>query len=413
MASPRHLHGFTMIELLVVIVIVGLIAAATLPTVVSMAQGQPVTAAAQLVQASLVGVRDAASSGAVRGVRLAPEAVTRLADGSVDPSQPLVCSRLVPLAMPPVYREGTVNIFPADAYPAAITGGRPCLVLEQSPGHWEPSGAGYVWLANPPTSWSWNIRAGEGVKVGAVGEYTVCGPMAVLPGDGNPEQFVNFGPPGSRGLPRTYTAPDGTTAEAEAEILLLVNGRDDDGDGYTDEGWDGLDNDGDGLTDEPDEWEVERWHDPQSRGVANEPYRISRRVAPAIGPPPVELPSGSVIDLTGWAGAMERSRCLVNRYSGAVDLIIGQSGGFAYDLPYSGPSSLGMDLGAWCHLWIGGREDIATPATPMPPPRRDAKLLTISRAGLVSILGVDPDAPPPTRPGELPAVHLQARQGAR
>ena len=36
------------------------------------------------------------------------------------------------------------------------------------------------------------------------------------------------------------------------EFLFLVNGMDDNDDGYIDNGWDGIDNDGDGIVDNVD-----------------------------------------------------------------------------------------------------------------------------------------------------------------
>ena len=43
------------------------------------------------------------------------------------------------------------------------------------------------------------------------------------------------------------------------EFLLLVNGVDDNDNGWIDEGWDGIDNNGDGNVDELAEWEPEVW----------------------------------------------------------------------------------------------------------------------------------------------------------
>src|SRR5208283_3702700 len=77
---------------------------------------------------------------------------------------------------------------------------------------------------------------------------------------------------------RTYTAPDGvTTATAQPDYLFLVNGVDDNQDGYIDDGFDGIDNDGNGVIDDALEWEAERW---TGAAVQNAPYAITRRPAP-------------------------------------------------------------------------------------------------------------------------------------
>ncbi len=101
---------------------------------------------------------------------------------------------------------------------------------------------------NPPTSWFWNIRIGDRIQINNAGPwYTVVGPMAVGPLNGNSELFVNVGPPGVR-------VPDssGTTAGNlyHPDFLFLVNGQDDNNNGWVDEGWDGVDNNGNGLMDE-------------------------------------------------------------------------------------------------------------------------------------------------------------------
>ena len=43
------------------------------------------------------------------------------------------------------------------------------------------------------------------------------------------------------------------------EFLFLVNGQDDNRNGFIDEGFDGVDNDCDGVIDDLGEWEVETW----------------------------------------------------------------------------------------------------------------------------------------------------------
>ncbi len=413
-------NGFTLTELLIVVSIILFVSALALPTVLSMAQGQQAVAAAQLLQGALMQAQSEAMRASsrrggeanttqsdaetLRGIRLVPERVTRLADGTIDPAAPLVSSALTPLTIPPAYQDGRVSIYPGWAYPAAVTGGRPCLVLEESPGHWEPAGGGYAWIPNPPTSWAWNLRAGEKVSFGPGDEYVICGPIVV----DNPEQFINYGPAGTApGFGRAYVPPDGPgRSDAEPEILLLVNGRDDDLDGYADNGWDGLDNDGDGGVDELDEWiERETWLMHESRGTVDSAYRVIRRAVPDDGPRGLALPSGVVIDLAGWDSGAGRSRLVVDRHDGAVNLMLDKTGKFRYDSPYSGTSAVGMGRDSYAHFWIGSRADIVDAASPIMPPKEDARLLTIDRAGLVSVLTVNPDDPERT--------YLDARRGAR
>jgi prepilin-type N-terminal cleavage/methylation domain-containing protein len=390
--------GFTLIELLIVISIVLMVAVSVLPSVVNSYREWDALKAAQLVQGSLVEARDAvSSSGLPRGVRFVPDAVTRVQDGTIDPSVPLVSSRIVPLDVPSPYENGRVNIIPAAAYPAAVTGGRPCLVLEEAPGKWHRivNGPTFdVWTVNEPTGWAWNVRVGERIVIGTGATYTICGPMAIPPGDGNPEGFVNYGPPGTApNLDRIYPSSDGQERRATPEYLLLVNGLDDDRDGYTDEGWDGLDNDPNGLTDEPSEWEPERWNEPQRTSTAIATYRVLRRPVPSGVRREVSLPRSAVVDFTGWAGVPQRSAVVVDRYSGAVDVMIDPSGRFTWDSPYGPMSQSGMERSAHAHFWIGSRADVAEPRVPMPAPMEDARLLTISRSGRIAVLDVDPGNP--------------------
>jgi prepilin-type N-terminal cleavage/methylation domain-containing protein len=414
-------RGMTLTELLVVIAIILTVTIMALPTILSAMQGQQAIAAAQLLQGGLMQCQSeamrasnrrggevnvaATEAETLRGLRLVPEGtLTRLPDGTIDPAQPLVCSTLVPLTIPPAYFEGRATIRGTAAqYPATLTGGRPCLVLEESPGHWDDGGGGWAWLPNSPTSWAWNLRAGERVTFDGGIQYVVVGPIAV----DNPEQFINYGPPGTgSGLTRVYTAPDGQAVTAQVEALLLVNGRDDDGDGYADNGWDGLDQDGDGLVDEPDEWtEQEVW---LGRHVTvptvDATYRVIRRPVTASEPRGVTLPSGVVIDLTGWDGQQGRSRLVVNRYSGAVDILLDKTGRFTYDSPFSGTSSVGMGADRYAHFWIGSRADIVDAAS-LRPPKEDAQLLTIDRAGVIGVIQVNADDPSRT--------FLDARRGTR
>ena len=213
--------------------------------------GRQVNEASRLVQAELVGARDVASrTGRAAGIRLLPDPAltTRLPNGQIDPKAILAVNRMVPIATAPNYSEG--NVLPgqpsANYSPALRTvngySNVPCLVLEQAvnnPADGSP---------NPPTNWFWNIRVGDQIQLMGSGPfYTIVGPMVAA----NPEQFVNVGPPGA--------APPRLSQGVPQEYLLLVNSRDDNGNGWIDEGADGIDNNADGVADDIKEWEVETW----------------------------------------------------------------------------------------------------------------------------------------------------------
>ena len=115
---------------------------------------------------------------------------------------------------------------------------------------------------------------------------------------------------GSFVLNRSY--PDGAPPHT-VEYLLLVNGRDDDSNGYVDDGWDGIDNNLPyeiannlpQLTDDQLEWEHETWlgalvnppvlplpfSSPLSTppvlitGILNQSYTITRRPVVVAGIP--------------------------------------------------------------------------------------------------------------------------------
>lgn len=251
-------RGFTLIELLVVILIIGLVSVVALPTVYFAMSRRQVSEAARALQGAIVGARDKAiHDDEPSGFRLLPDPafpLPRRPDGTVNPTI-LAYNRMIPIERPPAYSDGALSIYPdgnggSSNYPAAIRTvsgavGVPCLVLEAAPV--APNGA-----PNPPTSWYWNIRVGDRIQVNNAGPwYTIVGPLAVGTAQGNTEMFVNVGPPGSA-LPQLL-------GPAPCEYLLLVNGRDDDGNGYADDGFDGVDNNGVLGIDEAGEWEKERW----------------------------------------------------------------------------------------------------------------------------------------------------------
>jgi hypothetical protein len=186
----------------------------------------------------------------------------------------------------------------------------------------------------------------------------------------NPELFVNVGPPGTRSpLPRLFGA-----VTVYPEFLFLVNGQDDNSNGWIDEGFDGVDNNNNGLIDELAEWEVEAWGGSIiAQGVSNQPYTIQRRPAPVSNAREVALPSNVVIDLTTWgypyatqnnaslSPSLERSRLPVNEFSGYVDILVYPNGTVVPTTIYSTPSSFGLS-GSFFHFWLAERSDVTAPS---------------------------------------------------
>ncbi len=333
-------RGFTLIELLAVLAIVGIIAVAALPVVLEATGRDAAGRAARLLQGELAAATARAQRDGVAGLRLVPDAafpIKRLADGSVDPTAPLAYSRVVPLERPDAIQDGRVSIrstFPA-GFPAL---GTRALVLEQEVAYDE----GGFRAPNEPTSWAWRVRLGDRVEL-AGKVYTVCGPVV----EANPEGFVNYGPGLGTGLDR---------GDGWADWLLLVNGFDDDDDGWIDEGYNGLDDDTDGEVDEPDEWstECESWR--LNAPVVNSRYLIRPRPAPAADGLGLEL-AGAVIDATGWADASpSRSRLPVDRVSGYVDLTVHGDGRVEPVARYA-PTvpAVGMLKRPYLHFWIADR----------------------------------------------------------
>ena len=250
---------------------------------------------------------------------------------------------------------------------------------------------------NEPTSWFWNIRIGDKIRISNAGQYyTVIGPMT----QANPELFVNDGPAGSPPqLVRTYSNGTNNSGPFNVEYLFLVNGQDDDNDGFVDNGWDGVDNNlnsivhrragrvdrdrevagivgerfavGECDRDEPSGYS--QWT-PPTPGLLNQSYTITRRPAPSSGSREVALPSNVVIDLTTWATTHERSRFplpppgqralgtsqVINPESGSVDILVNPDGTVVPSTVYSSPSSFGLN-GAFLHFWLAERSDVAAP----------------------------------------------------
>jgi prepilin-type N-terminal cleavage/methylation domain-containing protein len=408
-----RLRGFTLVELLIVMLIILLVSAAALPTVLPALNHREVSEAARILQAGLVSARDTAiNNNAPAGIRLLPDPVfngINPTTGQLDPTRVLASNRFVPIQLPPDYSEGFLraNQFyvagsftqdPTTSYPYWFgnSGGtayypvltQALLYVEESV--YEPTSG----LPHPPTSWYWNIRIGDKLQINNTGIlYTVVGPMNIP----NPELFVNIGPPGTTSFLQR-TGPGGTIANPE--LLFLVNGQDDNNDGFVDNGWDGVDNDGDGLVDQMTsagnymgEWidnnrkpiEAEQWPNSASTfsiATRDFPYRIIRRPSVVPGARETLLPSSVVVDLTTWeptafggAYVQERSRLPISQLplnqatgltdlnlppTGFVDILVQPNGQVVPTTIYSSPSSFGMSS-AFYHFWLAERSDLFDP----------------------------------------------------
>ena len=182
------------------------------------------------------------------------------------------------------------------------------------------------------------------------------------------------------------------------EYLYLMNGIDDNGNGWVDEACDGIDNDGDGITDpgfngiddnkdgvidDPAEllmgvtpgaeYEKEVFIGSQaSMPPSNSAYTIVRRPVVSPGAREVTLPAGVVIDLTTWNASTlgtgvlpERSRLPVDPFTGYVDIMIDQTGRVV--TPGAGSDGGGaygnspLSSVPFYHFWLTEREGVVPP----------------------------------------------------
>jgi prepilin-type N-terminal cleavage/methylation domain-containing protein len=429
---PTHRPGgFTLVELMVVVLIIVIVSAATLPVIIPAISHRQVSEGARLLQATLVGARDAAiRSNAPRGVRLLP-------DPAFPGPSPLAANRMIAIEPAPDYISGQIELtkddFPTAGLPQQISISE---ALFTDPG----KVTGTNTIPSEPTSWYWNIRQGDKIRFDDSGRYyTVAGPVRIgafndknnttfagfsgsLPS--NTERYVNFGPPGYVLNPTTQKAAvndpnpvngyslTNLTGTHFPEILILVNGQDDDGDGWVDESFDGIDNDGDGITDpgyngiddnndgvvdDPAELRINKdgEYEPETLigsqytlsavGTHNYNYTIVRRPVVSPGAREVPLPQGVVIDMTTWnadraidkntinfVGATrtppppERSRLPVDPYSYTVDILINPNG----QVVPPGPGQIAMNSSSFSsptsnlpffHFWVTEREDVFDP----------------------------------------------------
>lgn len=371
--AAKSTRGFTLIELLVVLVIILMVSAAALPTVLSGLEQRQVIEAARIMQAAVAGARDAAiSSNAPRGIRLLPDPVlTQPPVGSFTTAgggttytggaTTWACNRFVPIEPAPDYREGRAIIYPGwnndPEYSSYSTPAPKVLCVLQSFINSPAAGSVLVEL----TSWAWNIRVGDRIQFqsdddpsrtpGGGHVYTVVGPV-VTP---NPERYVNYG----SAEPPTPTSPP-IVMPAPPEFLLLVNGVDDDGDGFVDNGFDGVTS---GF--EPENWLGAQVQQAASGAVLR--YVAKRRPIPSPGARETLLPSNVVIDLTTWNRTdgmpLERSRLPIDGLARYIDVLIAPSGQIIQSTSFSSPSSY---VSPFLHFWLTDREGVVAPITTTP-----------------------------------------------
>jgi len=293
-------HGFTLVELLVVLFIVGLVSAATLPIIIPTLNQRQVQEGSRILQQALINARFAAmSTGRPAGVRLLPDPVYNGPDGT-DLLRPLAYNRMLQLEPAPdfsdgelvIHRNGASGKDVVDFFSNSVSWRQrmigtppnadvskgpqdpyridPRIVLRQ----FKKKSLGAPTPVEP-TSWSWNIRAGDRIAVGVQNNinFVIAGPIAPFVGGKsynpftyNPERFVNLGNPDvmtTYQLPTYYpnvydplnlNIPD----YYRSEILYVVNegnrifnGVDDNEDGVPDPAFNGVDDDGVNGIDDP------------------------------------------------------------------------------------------------------------------------------------------------------------------
>ncbi|AMV38835.1 prepilin-type N-terminal cleavage/methylation domain-containing protein [Planctomyces sp. SH-PL62] len=454
-SAGRPLRGFTLVELLVVLLIVGIIAAVALPVVIPAISHRQVSESARIVQGGLIAARDAAlRTNTPHGIRFLPDSTYNGIDpnepnpllrGQINPFRTLASNRFIPIEQPPGYSEGKVflntttrafnlqfdnapSLTGPGGLPSAAVydSGRLLMIIQSRFRTVYDSSGNPLYPLESPTSWFWNVRKGDKIQVNNTGPFfTVVGPMDF----DNPEKFVNVDP----AAPALWFNHPVSGSKYYPEFLFVVNGEDDDKDGYIDNGYDGLDNNLINGIDDLGEWsEAEKWPaafmtaSPSVVGQAfnGVPYTIIRRPVPSPGARETVLPSNVVVDLTTSFLTAERSRLPVDPYSGNVDILLDPSGRVVPSTQYSSPASFGM-ASSFYHIWLAERSDLAEVQTTGTAPNVTAVPLISGRDFLLPMplgqnFGASPNAydalvdANPTLPylkGEMRLLTLFTRTG--
>lgn len=296
MACNRR--AFTLVELLAVIAIIGMVSVLVLPAVRHATHDHYTAAAADILRGAIAAAQsDAIVANQPRGIRLLP-----------DPDNPVHFTGVVQLRPAAEYREGLTK---ASTGPIPFAIPYPCLMVEEClvrlDGH-----------PTNPTYWFWNIRIGEKIRFSPSGpEYTIVGPNV----EGTPDGFANVGPAGT---PSPLVRPDADGNPTPVEFLYLVNGQDDDGDGFPDNGHDGVTTD----------YERETWVGPAPESATA--YTISRRPIQDNEAKLARLPASTWID-------RDRSSLPPVGPTGSVDILFHPGGDIdVLAGPYSVPSAIGL-----------------------------------------------------------------------
>ena len=196
---------------------------------------------ARILQAAIEGARDAAiRANAPRGIRLLPDPA--FPGSATTANVPLAFNRIVPIEPAGEYNEGRVTILDRVAFPDPSMPGTTALRIEESQADpvTGPGERPHLLVLERPGG-----RQDQDRRLGALLHgRRAGGQVGTL--SGNPERFVNIGPPGTSGHVRDL----GQRGLPGSDVLFVVNGQDDNGNGYIDEGFDGVDNDNDGHVDE-------------------------------------------------------------------------------------------------------------------------------------------------------------------
>jgi prepilin-type N-terminal cleavage/methylation domain-containing protein len=434
--SPRssRRRGFTLTELLVVIAIVVLVSAATLPVVMPTIRQRNVSAASLLLQGELARARiQAARTNQPRGIRLIPETSGSFAfqyfdsaTGAHTPGTTPAYSRMIAIEAGSIYSEGSVTyaksqtpLKPTDVAVNSGTDWRYKIDLIETPSGFTlhplqtlPYSYGmgdgistmlrgwhvlfetkFVDIMDTPndrtddvpaspTSWFWNIRRGDRIRVKGGDEWVIVGPMAVPQGPSNPEGYINYGYPGTDesqylNVPGQYLSIPGRPWQ---EFLIVANasraissrnydGIDNDLNGSIDPGFNSVDENGTNGPDDPaelfyndaGEYESEEADITSGTGHLFEglPYEIYLGAVPAKGSRELVLPAGMRVDMTTWNSTQERSRLPVDSQTGTIDIMFAPNGQVVRPVggkfvPY-GPDR------PFLHFWLSDSDGIVAP----------------------------------------------------